>query len=164
MAAMGMPGFVIRYLKRKAPSVRITSIDGENDKDWYKWEYLVGEQTVSRHTNWCWKLRLYFNRSFLPFFGLGILKKNILFTTMKRFRVNSNSQHIAKLHTLLARKNVVKGCVTHTTFDHFFGQQSISKVCIITHKSCRKQCASSYRRRLQDFWYKLYNMKWIYFV
>ena len=43
MAAMGMPAFVIRYLKRKAPSVRITSIGGEGDKAWYKWDYLVGE-------------------------------------------------------------------------------------------------------------------------
>ena len=56
MSAMGMPGFVIRYLKRKAPSVRITHIDtgGEGDtkgsNDWYKWEYLVGEHRVARLT------------------------------------------------------------------------------------------------------------------
>ena len=51
MAAMGMPGFVIRYLKRKAPSIRITSIGadgGDKDKAWYKWEYLVGEQQACK--------------------------------------------------------------------------------------------------------------------
>ena len=59
MSAMGMPGFVIRYLKRKAPSVRITHIDTgkegdtKGSNDWYKWEYLVGEELrVSRYTVW----------------------------------------------------------------------------------------------------------------
>ena len=43
MSAMGTPAFVIRYLKREAPDIRITHIAGDGDGAWFKWEYLFGE-------------------------------------------------------------------------------------------------------------------------